>query len=72
LPHCVVPCVVGQRLRRAKTRIRRAHCKVGAVKLASSTLRMKGRVLRERPAARRRLRNGARVNLTVGKGPKKK
>jgi len=64
--------VVGQRLRKAKTRIRRAHCRVGAVRRASSTLKKKGRVLRQRPAAGKRLRRGARVNLTVGKGPKRK
>jgi len=41
------------------------------VKFASSTSKKKGRVLAQRPARGKRLRNGARINLTVGNGPKK-
>jgi beta-lactam-binding protein with PASTA domain len=36
-----------------------------------STRHLKGRVVKQSPRAGRRLRNGSRVALTVGKGPKK-
>lgn len=67
-PKCHVPNVVGQKLSAAKAKIRRRHCRVGKVTRRHSTPARKGRVLAQRPKAGRTLRNGARVNLTVGKG----
>jgi beta-lactam-binding protein with PASTA domain len=64
-----VPKVVGLTLKRAKTKVTRAHCRVGKITRKASTLRKKGHVLAQRPRAGRRLANGARVNLIVGKGP---
>jgi beta-lactam-binding protein with PASTA domain len=37
-----------------------------------SKVKQKGRVLAQQPRAGKKLKNGARVNLTVGKGPKDK
>ena len=69
-PKCVVPKVIGQLLPRAKTRIRNAHCRVGAITYAVSTARKKNRVLSQTPASGRRLKNGARVSVRVGRGPR--
>jgi PASTA domain len=69
-PACVVPKVVGKRLRAAKTAIRARHCKVGKVSYAKSTKKKKGRVIRQRPRAGSHRANGAKVNLVVGRGPK--
>jgi hypothetical protein len=67
-PKCVVPRVVGKLLPTAKTRIRRAHCRVGKVSFKASANRKRNRVLFERPRPGTRLRNGARVSLVVGRG----
>jgi beta-lactam-binding protein with PASTA domain len=62
--------VVGLKLKKAKARIRRRHCRVGKITRKTSSLRKKGRVLAQRPRAGRTLRRGAKVNLKVGKGPR--
>jgi len=67
----VVPNVVGQKLARAKARILRAHCRVGRVTKKVSSMRKKGRVLSQSPKAGRRLPNRSRINLKVGKGPRR-
>jgi beta-lactam-binding protein with PASTA domain len=59
---------VGKTLGVAKTRIRHAHCRVGKITRKHSTARKKGKVIAQSPRAGRRLANGARVNLVVGKG----
>jgi beta-lactam-binding protein with PASTA domain len=69
---CVVPRVVGLRLRKAKKRIAKAHCRTGKVTRKPSPLRKKGRVLAQRPTARMKLKQGAKVKLTVGAGPRKR
>ena len=68
-PPCFVPNVIGKLLPKAKARIAKAHCRVGTVTKKPSTPKKKGRVLAQRPRAGKKLRNGARVKLTVGKGP---
>jgi beta-lactam-binding protein with PASTA domain len=67
----VVPNVVGRLLPKAKTRIRAAHCRVGTVTYKVSSTKKKNRVLSETPAPGRRLKNGAKVNLRVGRGPRR-
>jgi eukaryotic-like serine/threonine-protein kinase len=67
-----VPNVIGKTLANARTAITRAHCKVGTIARKASPLRKKGKVLGQAPKAGKRLKNGAKVNLTVGKGPPKK
>jgi len=66
--HCLVPKVVGKALGTAKTRIRRGHCRVGKITRKHSSARLKGKVIKQSPRAGRRLANGAKVNLVVGKG----
>ena len=68
VPHCRVPRVVGKALPRARRVIRAAKCSVGRVRYARSNVR-RGRVLGQRPGTGRRLAVGARVNLTVSRGP---
>ena len=63
---CVVPRVVHLRLAKARSKIRRAHCRVGAVRSVRSR-RFRGVVVRQSPRAGRRLARGARVNLVVGR-----
>jgi subtilisin family serine protease len=70
-PKCVVPNVVGKKLRVAKARIKARHCRVGKLRYAKSTKRKKGRVLRVKPAAGKHLKNGAKVTLTVGRGSRR-
>jgi uncharacterized repeat protein (TIGR01451 family) len=65
---CVVPKVIGLTLRKAKAKIKKAHCGVGKVTQKPSPARKKGKVLGQKPRPGRKLRPGARVNLTVGKG----
>jgi beta-lactam-binding protein with PASTA domain len=67
----VVPNVIGQLLPKAKTRIRTAHCRVGTVTYALSTRKKKNRVLAQKPVGGRRLRNGARISLRLGRGPRR-
>ena len=63
---CVVPRVVHLRLAKARTKIRRAHCRVGRVRSLRSR-RFRGIVVKQSPRAGRRLQRGARVNLVVGR-----
>jgi len=58
-------------LPKAKARIRRAHCSTGKVTRKFSAKARRGKVLTQRPRPGRRLANGAKVNLTVGRGPKR-
>jgi beta-lactam-binding protein with PASTA domain len=61
--------VVGQKLAKARARIKRRHCRVGKITRKHSTLALRGRVIRQVPkASAKKRRNGFRVNLTVGRG----
>jgi hypothetical protein len=68
VPKCVVPKVVGKTLKKARARIKKAHCRVGKITKKASTKKKKGRVLKQKPKPGRILRPNAKVNLTVGKG----
>jgi beta-lactam-binding protein with PASTA domain len=63
-----VPNVVGQRLAGARSKLARAHCRVGRVTRRRSSAAKRGRVLAESPKAGKTLRSGARIDLKVGKG----
>ena len=67
-PSCVVPKVVGKSLAKARAAITKAHCKVGKITRRVSSARKRGKVVGQSPKAGKRLRNGAKVNLAVGKG----
>jgi beta-lactam-binding protein with PASTA domain len=65
-----VPNLIGQKLAKARTRLRARHCRVGKITRRHSTAVKKGRVLGQAPKASGRKRaNGFRVKLIVGRGP---
>jgi hypothetical protein len=64
---CRVPRVLGLRLVRARTAIRRANCSVGRVRGVRSRA-ARGRVVRQSPRAGTRLRRGARIALVISRG----
>jgi beta-lactam-binding protein with PASTA domain len=68
--YCVVPKVVGKAFKKAKTALKRSHCRAGKVSRAYSKRIKKGRVLRVKPKAGKRLPVGARVSLVVSRGKK--
>jgi len=59
---------VGKKLAQARTKIARAHCRIGKVTRKPSAARTRGRVLKQSPRPGRRLANRAKVNLVIGKG----
>jgi uncharacterized delta-60 repeat protein len=65
---CVVPNARGKTLRDARASLTKALCKVGAVTRMYSAKVRKGRVISQRPAARKRLAEQAKVNLVVSRG----
>jgi D-glucuronyl C5-epimerase C-terminus/PASTA domain len=69
---CRVPRVIGRELAKAKRAIVRAGCSVGTIARKTSSQRLKGHVLSQKPRARpgHDLRKGARVRLWVGSGPR--
>jgi beta-lactam-binding protein with PASTA domain len=67
----VVPKVVGLTLSKAKTRIRKAHCRTGKITKKVSSRRLRNHVLKQSPRKGTRLPNGGKVKLTVGKGPRR-
>ena len=70
-PYCRVPRVVGMLRGKAVAKIERAHCRPGRVSLRLSSKARKNHVLAQSQRPGKRLRPGAKVNLTVGKGPKR-
>jgi uncharacterized protein (DUF2147 family) len=66
---CTVPNVVGMLLGKAVVRIAHAHCRPGRVIRTPSSKALKNRVLAQNPKPGKKLKNDAKVNLTVGKGP---
>ncbi len=64
---CRVPRVIHLRYGIARRRIQRAHCSVGRVRVVHSSRKSWRRVVRQSPRAGVRLRQGARVNLTMGR-----
>ena len=66
---CRVPRVTGRRLAEAKRAIVRAGCSVGTISRKTSSKRLAGRVLAQKPRPATVLRKGARVTLLVGGRP---
>jgi hypothetical protein len=64
---CKVPKVVGLAVKSARTKIARAHCKVGKITKKHAAKKKRGKVLVQSPKAGKKLKAGAKVNLTVGK-----
>jgi uncharacterized repeat protein (TIGR01451 family) len=65
---CVVPKLLGLTLKKAKARIKRAHCTVGKITRKASRKSKRGKVLAQKPRPGKRLAPGAKVNVTVGRG----
>jgi hypothetical protein len=65
---CVVPRLRGKKLAAAKSALRAAHCGVGTVAQKTSAAVAKGKVVSQSPAPGKHLKNGAHVDLVVGKG----
>ena len=70
LPKCVVPNVVGKSVAKARAKIVKAHCRVGAIGSKASTKKQRGVVIAQKPKSHTKLANGAKIRLTIGKGPK--
>src|SRR5262245_29475043 len=64
---CKVPNLLGQKVRSARTRVRKAGCVFGTVKYARSK-KPRGRIVRQTPRARLGLCFGVRVNVVVSRG----
>jgi Ca2+-binding RTX toxin-like protein len=67
---CKVPALKGKTLAQAKVALTKANCALGKVSRAFSTRAKKGKVLKQSPAAGRVLAKGAKVAVTLGKGPR--
>jgi PASTA domain len=68
---CVVPKLVGKTLKQAKRALQKAGCKAGKAKKKTSKKRKKGRIVKQRYKAGTKLPAGAKVPLTISKGPQK-
>jgi PASTA domain-containing protein/List-Bact-rpt repeat protein len=66
-PSCKVPRLVGLALKTARTKIVRAHCRVGKITKKRVAGKKRGRVVGQSPRAGTRLKAGARVSLAVGR-----
>ena len=67
-PKCVVSNVLHMKLKKAKARIRKRHCRVGKITRKHSSFRNRGRVIKQVPKGSAKKRpNGFRVKLTVGR-----
>jgi hypothetical protein len=65
---CIVPVVRGKTVRKAKTALKRAHCRLGTVRGAHSGRVRAGRILAQTPRVGRNLPAGTRVRLVVSLG----
>jgi hypothetical protein len=66
-PKCIVPMLVGTTLASAEATLIKRHCRVGRIRSVKSKNKQKGRVTEQQPAAGTRLRNGAAVDLWIGR-----
>ena len=64
-----MPRVVGLKVAQATAKIVGRRCRIGRLTTKLSPLKMKGRVLAQKGKV---LRNAARVDLVVGKGPRRR
>ena len=62
---CVVPNVLGKKLKGAKKRIRKAGCKVGNVKFLGDSTPKTGRVVKQNPKAGKVRVPGTKVHLKL-------
>jgi beta-lactam-binding protein with PASTA domain len=69
---CVVPKVVGMRMVSARIFVLAGGCRVGRIARVGSVTVPRRRVISQRPAAGKRLRARARVNVVVSSGTTKR
>jgi secreted trypsin-like serine protease len=69
---CAVPQLKGRTLLGARRALVRANCRLGRVTRAYSTRVRRGRVLRQRPAARTRLARYTRVSVVLSRGKRRR
>jgi len=62
---CRVPNLKGKKLKGAKKRARKAHCKVGKVKKTEGATAKTGKVVKQRPKPGKLLAPGAKIKLTL-------
>jgi hypothetical protein len=63
---CIVPKVKGRNLKKAKARIRKAGCRIGAVKRRNGVTAKAGEVVKQGPKPGRTVVPGTKVNITLG------
>ena len=68
---CLVPALVGKTLPRARRLLVSRNCRLGRIGKAYSSSTLKGRVLSQRPRAGKRMARNARVNVVLGRGPRR-
>ena len=67
VPSCHVPRLKGLTLKKAKAKLKKAHCRLGRVTKKRSAKR-KGRVIAQRPKAGKKLKSGGRVAVVLSRG----
>jgi eukaryotic-like serine/threonine-protein kinase len=68
---CLVPALVGKTLPRARKLLVARHCRLGLVAKTYSSSTLKGRVLKQRPKPGKRMARNARVDVVLGRGPRR-
>jgi beta-lactam-binding protein with PASTA domain len=67
-----VPKLLGKTLGRARRLLAARHCRLGRVGRAYSSKVRKGRIVKQSQRAGARLARGAKVNVTLSRGPRRK
>jgi Divergent InlB B-repeat domain/PASTA domain len=70
-PRCVVPALTRKTLAGARRALTSAHCRLAAVRRAYSRRVPRRRVVAQKPAAGRKLPNGAGVTIVISRGPRR-
>jgi hypothetical protein len=63
---CIVPNLKGKKLKAAKKKLRKAHCKLGKVKHAKGVTSKTGKVVKQNPKVGKQLAPGSKVSVKLG------
>jgi hypothetical protein len=63
---CKVPKLLGKSLKKAKKRLKKAHCKLGKVKRTGGATATSGKVVKQKPKSGKLKAPGAKVKVTLG------
>lgn len=69
---CLVPRLVGRKLKVAKKRSRKADCRVGKVTKVNGVRAKTAKVVKQRPKPGRKLAPGAEIKVTLGARPRRR